>query len=82
MPGPHCLSSRASYHRLSSASPAPPPRAGADWRCTGCNKLLGQFRGDRLHVRIARGHEYLASLPAQAICRGCGTLSEATAPKR
>jgi hypothetical protein len=81
MSTPNCLSSRAASRQLAcpSASSAPPP--SADWRCTCCGKLLGQFRGDRLHVRFSRGHEYLASLPAQATCRGCGTLNEAAAPK-
>ena len=55
---------------------------GANWRCTCCNKLLGVFRDGRVHLRFSRGHEYLVSLPAQATCRGCGTLNEAPAPTR
>jgi hypothetical protein len=29
-----------------------------------------------MHLRYARGHEYLVGLPVQATCRGCGTLNE------
>lgn len=47
-----------------------------DWRCPCCDKLLGRRRGDRLHLRHARNHEYLVSLPASASCRSCGTMSE------
>ena len=51
-----------------------------EWRCTRCDKLLGVCRGGRMHLRFARGHEYLVSLPAQATCRGCGTLNQASGP--
>ncbi|WP_054008827.1 hypothetical protein [Cypionkella psychrotolerans] len=44
----------------------------ADWRCLECGKLLGVRRGAKLHVRV-QGHDYTVSLPAEAICRGCGT---------
>jgi hypothetical protein len=47
-----------------------------EWRCTQCGKLLGRTKGDRLHVRFARGHEYLVGLPATCACRYCGTLNE------
>ncbi|WP_054006376.1 hypothetical protein [Cypionkella psychrotolerans] len=43
-----------------------------DWRCLECGKLLGVRRGAKLHVRV-QGHDYTVSLPAEAICRGCGT---------
>lgn len=46
------------------------------WQCTRCKKLLGIQRGDRLHIRSARGQEYIAALPATCVCRGCGTLNE------
>jgi len=49
---------------------------GREWRCTQCGKLLGQTKGDRLHVRFARGHEYLVGLPVTCACRCCGTLNE------
>ena len=60
----------------------PCPNANADWRCTGCGKLLGVRHDGRLHVRFAGGHEYFACLPAEAICRRCGTLNQATASAR
>ena len=82
MQTPFCASSRVSSHRLSSTSPTPPSGSNTDWRCTSCSKLLGVFRGIRMHLRFTRGHEYLAGFPVQATCRGCGTLNEATAPRR
>jgi rubredoxin len=51
----------------------------SDWRCTLCGKLLGVCQGDRLHLRFAQGHEYIVSIPASSICRGCGTLNEKSA---
>lgn len=61
-----------------------PPANGSsiEWRCTCCAKLLGIRRGGRMHLRFARGHEYLVSLPATATCRGCGALNRAIAPTR
>lgn len=53
-----------------------------EWRCTRCNKLLGVCRDGRMHLRFARGHEYHVGFPAQATCRGCGTLNHAEAPLR
>ena len=47
------------------------------WRCERCNKLLGLIRAGRLHIRFARGNEYLVALPATCVCRGCQTLAEA-----
>ena len=47
-----------------------------EWRCNSCGKLLGLLRSDRLHLRFARGHEYLVTLPATSICRGCRALNE------
>ena len=52
-----------------------------EWRCTQCEKLLGRTKGDRLHVRFARGHEYLVGLPTICICRCCGTLNELCFPR-
>ena len=43
----------------------------AEWRCHECNKLLGVRRGAKLQLRF-QGHNYLANLPVEAICRGCG----------
>jgi phage FluMu protein Com len=47
-----------------------------EWRCTRCGKLLAVLRGDRLHIRFARGHEYLVGFPATSVCRSCRTLNE------
>lgn len=47
-----------------------------EWRCSCCNKLLGVVQGARLHLRFARGHEYVVGLPASSICRGCQTRNE------
>jgi phage FluMu protein Com len=47
-----------------------------EWRCTRCEKLLGVMEGDRLHIRLARGHEYLVGFPATGVCRSCRTLNE------
>jgi RNase P subunit RPR2 len=46
-----------------------------EWRCSGCDRLLGVIRSGNLHVRFTRGHEYIAALPTTCTCRGCGTLS-------
>jgi len=43
-----------------------------EWRCTNCNKRLGDRWGLRVHIRSTRGHEYFASAPITAICKGCG----------
>lgn len=51
-----------------------------DWRCSRCNKLLGLVREGRLHLRFARGHEYLVGFPATGVCRGCRTLNELPDP--
>ena len=82
MPTPFPASHISTPSRTSSAKIKPSLSSISDWRCTCCGKLLGQFRDGRLHVRFTRSHEYLVSLPAQATCRGCGTLNEAAAPKR
>lgn len=47
-----------------------------DWRCASCGRLLAVLRGDRLHIRFARGHEYLVGLPVACVCRNCRTLNE------
>ena len=46
----------------------------AEWRCLECGKLLGVRRGGKLQVRV-QGHDYLANLPVEATCRGCGTFN-------
>lgn len=47
-----------------------------EWRCARCKKLLGVQDGSRLHIRFARGHEYLVGFPATTVCRGCKTINE------
>ena len=64
------------------AKPKPTISQNSDWRCTRCEKLLGVCRDGRMHLRFARGHEYLVGFPVQATCRGCGTLNQATDPAR
>jgi len=66
----------------SVAAKPKPTATNAEWRCTRCSKLLGVCRDGRMHLRFARGHEYLVGFPVQATCRGCGTLNHATAPAR
>jgi len=49
------------------------------WRCTRCGALLACRRDGRLHVRFARGHEYIVGLPATTRCRFCQTVNECPA---
>lgn len=51
-----------------------------EFRCTYCEKLLGVRMDDRMHLRFARGHEYIVGFPVQATCRSCRTLNHATSP--
>lgn len=51
-------------------------RIEREWRCIRCEKLLGIHNGVRLHIRFAKGHEYLVGLPATGTCRSCGALNE------
>lgn len=51
-----------------------------EWRCTSCAKLLGVCRDGQMHLRFARGHEYLVGFPVVATCRGCGSLNTVTGP--
>jgi len=64
------------------ANPARINTANPEWRCSRCSKLLGICRDGRMHLRFARGHEYIVGFPVVATCRGCGTLNQATAPTR
>ena len=50
---------------------------GEDWLCSCCGKLLGRIHGHDVHIRFERRHEYVASLPASATCKRCGTLNKA-----
>ena len=51
-----------------------------EWRCSNCGKKLGTLREGRLHLKFARGHEYLVGFPTTSVCRGCRTLNEIRCP--
>jgi gamma-glutamyl-gamma-aminobutyrate hydrolase PuuD len=55
-----------------------------DWHCsnTNCGKKLGISLNGRMHLKFARGHEYLVGFPVTCICRGCQTLNELREPDR
>ena len=53
-----------------------------EWRCSSCGKKLGSLRDGRLHLKFARGHEYLVGFPATSVCRGCRTLNEIRYPSK
>lgn len=53
-----------------------------EWRCSSCGKLLGVFRDGGMHLRFARSHEYVVTLPVIATCRGCGALNQSQTPPR
>lgn len=57
---------------------ATPSIAEREWRCSDCAKLLGVCRDGQMHLRFARGHEYLVGFPVVATCRGCGSLNTVT----
>lgn len=59
---------------------ATPSTTERKWRCSSCAKLLGVCRDGQMHLRFARGHEYLVGFPVVATCRGCGSLNKATDP--
>lgn len=61
-------------HPSRSSIPHSSSQSGAEWRCLDCKKLLGVRRGAKLHVRV-QGHDYFATLPVEATCRGCGTFN-------
>lgn len=81
MPTPNTID-RAAHQGRSVVATRHSFNPSEDWRCTRCDKLLGVCRDGRMHLRFARGHEYLVGFPVQATCRGCGTLNQATAPAR
>lgn len=47
-----------------------------EWRCSECGHLLGVLEGNRLHIRFARGHEYIVGLPVTCVCRTCRSVNE------
>ncbi len=53
--------------------------SGDHWCCYQCRKLLGVRKKGRLYIRLARGQEYIVTLPAVAHCRRCGALNEVSA---
>ena len=57
-----------------------PSTTEREWRCSSCAKLLGVCRDGQMHLRFARGHEYLVGFPVVATCRGCASLNTATGP--
>ena len=81
MPTPISSRQPAQIGRTGGAKSNPNPLS-LEWRCTHCDKLLGGCRDGRMHLRFARGHEYLVGFPVQATCRGCGTLNQAQSPAR
>ena len=52
------------------------------WRCRGCGHVLGEIDGDQLEIRMARGHQYRASLPVTCVCKNprCKTLNVLRCP--
>lgn len=50
--------------RTDAANTAP-NSPNPEWRCTRCDKLLGVCRDGRMHLRFARGHEYLVGFPVE-----------------
>ena len=82
MPTPFQLRQPAHSNWASGAKPKLSTSQNPAWHCTCCDKVLGICRDSRMHLRFARGHEYLVGFPIQATCRGCGTLNHASAPLR
>ena len=70
------IPARSEDHLDSCAKAPRPTTAKQEWRCSRCGKLLGMVREGRLHLRFARGHEYLVGFPATSVCRSCRTLNE------
>lgn len=81
MPTPPASRQTAPTSRAAAAT-TKPATSNSEWRCTRCDKLLGVRRDGRMHLRLARAHEYLVGFPVQATCRGCGTLNHADGPAR
>lgn len=61
------------------SDPAPSLRPSVvpptEWRCIECGKLLGVRHGARLHIRLQR-HNYLVSLPVEAVCPSCAAENQ------
>lgn len=82
MPTPFPARDAGRSSQIGHESTQPANSASSDWRCTECRKLLGVGRDGRMHLRFARGHEYLVGFPVTATCRSCSTLNQAVAPAR
>ena len=63
-PFPSRQAAPSSWTGGAKTKPTTPPNS--DWRCTRCDKLLGVCRDGRMHLRFARGHEYLVGFPVAA----------------
>lgn len=61
-----CRRDRLSSLSTQSCTSVPP----AEWRCVECGKLLGVRHGAHLHIRLQR-HNYVVTLPAEAVCPAC-----------
>jgi hypothetical protein len=79
MPTPSHFRDTTTSNQYERSSTLPSASRPSEWRC---RKLLGIHRDGRMHLRFARAHEYLVGFPVVATCRGCGTLSQASAPAR
>ncbi len=75
MPIPYPSRQSVSSNCTRAATSLPTPLCH-EWRCTGCDKLLGRRSGSVVLIQFARGHQYRAPRPVSAVCRGCGTLNE------
>ena len=80
MPTPFPSRETARSSCTDDAATQPSTFRSSEWRCSRCGKLLGLISKARIHLRFARGHEYVAGLPVTATCRGCGTLNELSVP--
>jgi hypothetical protein len=52
-------------------------RGDFEWRCTGCELVLGVGIQDRLYISY-RGGQYATQLPVEAVCRRCDAYNETT----
>lgn len=57
--------------------PRLPARAPRVWHCTGCPKVLGLVRGDKVEIAHA-GRRIVAPLPCSQVCDDCKTLNMIT----
>lgn len=55
----------------------PPVREPRVWRCTGCPKLLGIVRGNKVEI-VHERRRIVAPLPCSQVCDDCGALNVLT----